>query len=94
MAEPPRPGCPARGRAVVTGQGQPGLWEIRVDGVLDERWAAWFGGLHVSSDGAQTSISGQLPDQPALHGVLAEIRDLGLPLISVRRLDSGDGAPQ
>lgn len=74
----------------MNGQGHPGRWEIRVAGVLDDRWAGWFGGLRVSSDGNQTVISGELPDQPALHGVLAEIRDLGLSLVSVRRLGAGD----
>jgi len=64
----------------------PAHYEIRVDGVLDHRWAAWFGGLHVETDGTQTVISGLLTDQPALHGLLARIRDLGLCLISVRRL--------
>lgn len=87
----PQADRPATGRAAVNGQGQPGRWEIRVEGVLDDRWADWFGGLQVSSDGTQTAISGRLPDQPALHGLLAEIRDLGLSLISVRRLDA-DGS--
>ena len=63
------------------------LYEIRVNGVLDGRWTAWFEGLHVSSDGSQTLISGWIADQAALHGVLNKIRDLGLVLISVRRLD-------
>ena len=67
----------------------PARYEIRVDGVLDDRWAGWFGGLQVSSDGTQTVIAGLLPDQPALHGVLTKIRDLGLCLISLRRLDTG-----
>jgi hypothetical protein len=65
-------------------------YEIRVDGVLDSRWAAWFDGLQVSDDGEETVISGLLADQPALHGLLAKIRDLGLCLISVRRLDTGE----
>jgi hypothetical protein len=71
--------------------GSPGRYEIRVEGVLDRRWAAWFDGLGVETDGTQTVISGVLADQPALHGLLAKIRDLGLSLISVRRLD-GDEA--
>lgn len=74
----------------MSGPGQPGRYEIRVDAVLDDRWADWFGGLQVTSDGTQTVISGLLPDQPALHGLLAKIRDLGLSLISVRRLDTED----
>ena len=57
--------------------GSPASYEIRVEGVLDQRWAAWLGGLHIDRDGAQTVISGLLADQPALHGLLAKIRDLG-----------------
>jgi hypothetical protein len=81
----------------VSGPGRPADYEIRVDGVLDDRWADWFGGLQVTSDGTQTVIVSPLADQPALHGLLAKIRDLGLCLISVRRLDldePGDGAQQ
>ena len=74
--------------------GRPARYEIRVDGVLDDRWADWFGGLRVSSDGTQTVIAGLLPDQPALHGLLARVRDLGLCLISVRQLDAGDPGDQ
>ena len=73
----------------MTGPGLPAYYEIRVDGVLDDWWADWFGGLRVASDGTQTVISGQLPDQPALHALLVKIRDLGLSLVSVRRLDAG-----
>jgi hypothetical protein len=64
-----------------------GCYEIRVEGILDERWTAWFDGLQISSEEGQTVICGRLPDQPALHGVLAKVRDLGLSLIWVRRLD-------
>jgi hypothetical protein len=76
----------------VSSPGGPSRYEIRVDGVLDERWGDWFDDMQVSSDGTQTVISGPLPDQPALHGVLTKIRDLGLSLVSVRRLDVGEGA--
>jgi hypothetical protein len=69
-------------------QGPFDLYEIRVRGVLDGRWSAWFDGLEVSSDQAgQTRISGPVADQAALHGLLAKVRDLGLPLLSVRRID-------
>ena len=78
----------------MTSAGSPACYEIVVEGVLDQCWAAWFGGLHVESDGAQTVISGLVTDQPALHGLLAKIRDLGLCLISVRRLDGGEAANQ
>lgn len=72
--------------------GQPARYEFRVDGVLDGRWADWFGGLQIESDGTQSVISGPLADQPALHGVLTMIRDLGLCLISVRRLGPDEAA--
>ncbi|HEU5107615.1 MAG TPA: hypothetical protein VFT95_03480 [Micromonosporaceae bacterium] len=65
---------------------QPIHYEIRVEGVLDCGWTAWFEGLHLVSDGDHTTMSGRLTDQPALHGVLAKVRDLGLVLISVRRV--------
>jgi hypothetical protein len=65
----------------------PARYEIRVEGVLGKGWGAWFEGLQISSDGSQTVLCGWLPDQPALHGVLVKVRDLGLSLISVRQLD-------
>ena len=56
--------------------------------MLEPRWSAWFEGLQVSSDErGQTTIAGPVADQAALHGLLAKIRDLGLPLLSVRRID-------
>ena len=64
-------------------------YEIGVDGVLDPRWTAWFGGLAVQRDGGQTIISGEVIDQGALYGLLNRIGDLGLVLILVRRLDRG-----
>jgi hypothetical protein len=73
----------------VSAPGGQARYEIRVAGVLDSRWAAWFDGLQVSGQGDQTVISGLLADQPALHGVLTKVRDLGLCLISVRRVDTG-----
>jgi hypothetical protein len=63
-------------------------YEIRVEGILDEQWSAWFDGMQITSepDGV-TAIVGPVTDQTALHGLLAKVRDLCLPLISVRRLD-------
>ena len=65
----------------------PALYEIRVEGVFDRGWAAWFDGLQITSERGQTVICGLFTDQPALHGLLTKIRDLGLCLITVRRLD-------
>jgi hypothetical protein len=52
----------------VSGSGSLAHYEIRVEGVLDERWMSWFEGLQVKSEGKQTIISGPLTDQQALHG--------------------------
>jgi uncharacterized protein (DUF302 family) len=71
----------------VTASGGPAWYELRVAGVLDSRWAAWFDGLEVNGQNEETVIFGLLTDQPALHGLLIKVRDLGLILISVRRLD-------
>ena len=75
--------------AKVSSSGGPAEYEIRVAGVLDGRWALWFNGLRISGQGEQTVICGLLADQPALYGLLTKVRDLGLCLISVRRLDTG-----
>jgi hypothetical protein len=63
-------------------------YEIRVQGALDARWSAWFAGLDVCNRApGETTLTGLLRDQAELHGVLAKVRDLGLPLVEVRRLD-------
>ena len=65
-----------------------GCYEIRLGSRLDRRWAAWFDGMSLTPAGDGTTVlSGPVADQAALHGLLALIRDLGLPLISVTRLD-------
>jgi hypothetical protein len=64
-------------------------YEIRVEGLLGQTWSAWFDGLDVTTEGVQSVLTGELADDAALHGVLAKVRDLGLQLISVRRLDPG-----
>lgn len=72
---------------------QPGWYEIRFEGRLDEKWFLWFDGLTLDPQpGGVTLLSGPVTDQAALHGVLARLRDLGLPIISVVR-DPGGGAP-
>ena len=73
----------------VSAFGGPAQYEIRVAGVLDSGWATWFNGLQISGHGQETMICGLLADQPALYGLLTKLRDLGLCLISVRRLDTG-----
>jgi hypothetical protein len=68
----------------------PGLYEIRIQGHLGDRWAASFGGLTFTlEENGVTSIVGPVRDQAALHGLLRKVRDLGMPLISVIRVRSG-----
>jgi hypothetical protein len=73
----------------VSGAAPSAGYEIRVEGVLDQRWTAWFEGLEITSDHSQTVIAGPV-DQAALHGLLNRVCDLGLVLVSVRRLEPGD----
>ena len=66
---------------------EPGRYEIRIKGHLDARWAAWFEGLTITrEDNGETRLRGLVVDQAALHGLLRKVRDLGLPLLSVIRL--------
>jgi len=63
------------------------LYEIRIVGHLDAHWADWFDGMSITlkEDGTML-LSGPVPDQPALYGLLRKVRDLGLPLISVNQI--------
>lgn len=64
------------------------LYEIRVEGKLDLKWSDWFGGFSIVPAGErETLLVGTVGDQAALYGVLHKIRDLGLPLLSVQRLE-------
>jgi hypothetical protein len=62
-------------------------YEIRVRGLLGETLLGAFPGLRARADGTETMLTGPLPDQAALHGVLAQIEALGLELLEVRRTD-------
>jgi hypothetical protein len=67
---------------------KPGLYEIRLKGHLDARWAESFEHMSFThaSDGT-TILSGPIVDQAALYGLLRKVRDLGLPLLSVMQVD-------
>ena len=70
-------------------------WHIRVAGLLDAHWQAYFDGLSVEPDGVgSTLLRGPLPDQAALFGMLLRVRDLGLPLLSVTRASEGGVCPR
>jgi len=68
---------------------EPSLYQIRLKGHLGPQWAAYFDGFTLTnSENGEALLTGMITDQAALHGVLAKIRDLGLPLLSVNRLAS------
>jgi hypothetical protein len=62
-------------------------YKITVEGRLGCQWCDCFEGMTIEPEGGLTNIKGKVADQSALHGLLVRIRDLGLPLISVKRLD-------
>jgi hypothetical protein len=70
----------------------PSCYEIRLEGVIGEIWAAWFEGLSIREEFDRelnqpvSILYGPIPDQPALHGLLARIRDLNLTLISIKKI--------
>jgi hypothetical protein len=67
---------------------KPARYEIRVKGALEPRWSEWFDGLELAQHrDDETTLTGLVADQPALHGLLAKVRDLGLPLLSVIRVE-------
>jgi hypothetical protein len=76
-------------RTPIPDRPESGRYEIRLAGRLDAHWATWFDGLTVSQEmDGTTVISGPIADQAALHGVLQRVRDLGVPLVSVTRVDA------
>jgi hypothetical protein len=64
---------------------QPCFYKICIEGVLDPKWAPWFEGLTLTTEGNNTVIAGWITDPPALYGLLTTISDLGMALISVER---------
>ena len=75
------------------------IYEIRIRGHLGSQWTDWFGGLTVTLDSSgDTLLTGPVADQAALHGLLRQVRDLGMPLLSVNRVspdqrDASAGRP-
>ena len=62
--------------------------EIRVKGQIDEHWAEWFGGLTIThTDQGETVLTGTVVDEAAMYGLVSKLRDLGLQLLSVNRMD-------
>lgn len=73
----------------------PDVYEIRVRGHLTASWSNWFEGLQISNQtNGEAVLTVPLADQAALHGLLARVRDLGLPLISVTQASAHEPAPE
>ena len=64
-------------------------YRIELSGRLDESWASWLGNFKVEqTESDQTVLTGEVVDQAMLHGLLGRIRDLGIPILLIQRLDS------
>jgi hypothetical protein len=64
------------------------VYRLTLKGHLDSAWSEWFEGLTITrADNGETILTGPVVDQTALHGVLIKIRDLGLPLLALTRIE-------
>jgi hypothetical protein len=73
----------------ITDPSQPMVYQIRIKGHLGCQWTDWFGGLSITlEEDGDTLLTGPVIDQAALHGLLKKVRDLGMPLVSVNRVES------
>ena len=63
------------------------IYQIRIRGHLDDRWTGWFEGMAITQEKGATLLTGPVVDQAALHGLLKKVRDLGMPLLSVKCLE-------
>lgn len=70
------------------------VYEIRVKGRLDQRWAAWFEGLTLTHEGDSTVLRGPLADEAALHGVLTKVGNINLHLLSVNIVEASDAVSE
>lgn len=66
------------------------IYQIRIKGHLGRQWREWFEGLTITlEEDGHTLLTGPVVDQAALHGLLKKVRDLGMPLIWVIRIEPG-----
>ena len=70
---------------------QPAAYRVRITGTLDERWSGWFADFHIDPQANnETLLTGRVADQISLHGLLSRLRDLGLCLLCVQRVDTAE----
>lgn len=70
------------------------VYRLRLKGHLGREWTDWFGGLTITqTEDGDTLVTGAVADQAALHGLLKKVRDLGIPLVSVNRVQSNETHP-
>ena len=73
-----------------TDPGQAVVYQIRIKGHLGRQWTDWFEGLTITlEEDGETLLTGPVVDDAALHGLLKKVRDLGMPLLSVIRVEPG-----
>lgn len=73
---------------------QPVIYQIRLKGHLDSQWTDWFEGLTITlEEDGDTLLTGPVIDQSALYGLLKKVRDLGMPLVSVGRVQFNETHP-
>ena len=65
------------------------VYQIKVQGRLDESWSGWFNSMAITFEGNTTTLIGAVPDQAALRGILSRLWDLNLVLISVNQIEPG-----
>ncbi len=76
-----------------TDPGTPIHYEIRIKGHLGAQWTDWFEGLTITLDAnGETLLTGPVADQAVLHGLLKKVRDLGMPLVSIMRVNPADAS--
>ena len=76
-------------RNPIINSSQPIVYQIRLKGLLSHQWTEWFEGLTITlEEDGNTLLTGPVIDQAALHGLLKKVRDLGIPLLSVNRVNS------
>lgn len=75
-------------RPIIPSQDESASYEIRLKGHLPDRWARWFGGIAIGlEEGGITRLTCPKIDQATLHGLIKKVRSLGLPLLSVNRIE-------